>query len=124
MLDQLRAERPHGGVLLTRVATRRDGGDSEVQAPPGEREALSVIAARRRDQARDPRLAAQERLHVGQATAHLERADRLMVFVLDDDFGAEARREQRPGDGRRRPAWPPARPRAPFASLGLNITPP
>ncbi len=47
MLDELSAERPHGGVLLPRIAVRHDDRDGEAEAPPGEGEALAVIAARR-----------------------------------------------------------------------------
>ena len=49
VLDQLGSERPHGGVLLARIAVRRDDRDEEAEAPSGEGEALPVVAARRRD---------------------------------------------------------------------------
>ena len=106
VLDELRSERPHGGVLLPRIAVRHDDRDREAETPPGEGEALAVIAARRRDEALGRRLAAHERVDIGQAAAHLEGARRLMVLVLDDDLGAEARRKQRPGEGRRRTQGP------------------
>ena len=58
VFDKLGAERPHRGVLLARIAVRDDNGDREAEAPPGEGEALAVIAAGRRDQALRLRLAA------------------------------------------------------------------
>ena len=96
------AERAHRGVLLGGVAPRDDDGDRKPEAPPGEGEALAVIAARRRNQSGGVRRATAKLVDESQAAAHLEGAGRLMVLVLDDDLGAEPAREQRPGEGRRR----------------------
>ena len=45
VLDQLRAERLHGAILLPAVAVRNDDGRGQSAAAGGECDALSVIAA-------------------------------------------------------------------------------
>ena len=59
-LDQLGAERAHCGVLLARIAFRREDRHAKASAPPGESEALAVIAAGRRNEAARRRLAPQQ----------------------------------------------------------------
>ena len=80
----------------TRIVTGRPGG------APRERQALPVVAARRRDDARHLRALAPQAVDVDQPAADLEGAGRRVVLVLDPDLGAERLREQRPGVLRRR----------------------
>ena len=102
VLDEVGAERAHGGVLLRGIPLRHDDGDRKAEPPPGEGEALTVIAARRGNQPRGVRRAPAEPVDERHSAAHLEGAGGMMVFVLDDDLGAEPAREQRPGERRRR----------------------
>ena len=80
----------------TRIVTSRPARRA------GEGEALAVIAARRRNEARAPGLASAQRVDIGEPAAHLEGAGRQMVLVLDHDLGAEPLGEKRPADRRRR----------------------
>ena len=105
-LDELGAERAHGGVLLARIALRREDRHLQAGAPPGEGEALAVIAARRRDEAPRLRLAPHERVDISEPAAHLEGARRLVVLVLHHDLGLKPLGEERPGKSRRRAQGP------------------
>ena len=100
-LDQLGAERPHGGILLHRIAKGHDDGGGDADPASGERDALAVIAAGGADRARDAGLLALQPVHVDQPATHLERAGRRVVLVLDPDLGAGAARQQGPGILRR-----------------------
>ena len=91
MHDQIGAEGPHGGVLLTAVALGYHDRDPLAGLPGGIGDGLAVIAARRRHHASGFALG-----HVGQPAANLERADGCMVLVLDPDLGSGAFGEQRP----------------------------
>ena len=94
--DELRAERAHRGVLLRRVAFGHD--DRRAQSGPrrGERDALPVVPARRADEPRHVRRALAQRRDVRQPAAHLERAERRMVLVLEPQLDAEPLAQQRP----------------------------
>ena len=100
--DQFGAERAHGGVLLARIALRREDRHLKAGAPPGEGETLAMIAARRRNEPARRRLALDQRVDISEAAAHLEGAGRQVVLVLDHDLGAEPLVEQRPVQRRRR----------------------
>ena len=80
----------HGDHAAQAVAARREG------------DRLAVVAARGGDDAAHRGLAAHQCIHVDQAAAQLERADRCVVLVLDPDLGSERGAEQRPGVLRRR----------------------
>ncbi len=101
VLDQVRAERAHRGILLAAVAMRDYDRHVHPRARPGVCDTLAVIAARRRDQARGRTRRAREAVDIDDSAAQLERAHGAVVFVLDPDFGAGARTEQRPADLRR-----------------------
>jgi hypothetical protein len=90
MLDQLRAECLHGGVLLDRIPERRDdrAGDADARASEGER--LPVIAARRGDDALHVRTLALQALRIDEPAANLERAGRRVILVLEHDIDAGA----------------------------------
>jgi hypothetical protein len=100
--DQFGAERAHGGVLLARIALRREDRHFEAGAPPGEGETLAMIAACRRNEPERCRLALDERIDISEAATHLEGAGRVVVLMLDYDLGAEPLVKQRPVERRRR----------------------
>ena len=102
VFDEFGAETAHRRVLLGRIAMRYDDRGRQSGALRGESERLAVIAARRRDDAFDMRPFAFEPLHVEEASAQLESADRRVIFVLDEDLGADTRAQQRPRILRRR----------------------
>ena len=94
--DEIRAERLHRRVLVARVALRHDDRAAHAMPARGEGEALAVVAARRADDAGERGVARLERRQQVEAAAHLERAGRRVVLVLDPDLAARAAREQRP----------------------------
>src|SRR5271165_5176062 len=102
MFYQFGAESAHRCIFLPRIAVRHDNRYRKAGALAGEGEALAVIAPRRRNEAFDVRLAAEEGGDIGKAAANLESARRLAVLVLDDGLGADPLAQQRPGNGRRR----------------------
>src|SRR5208283_4200348 len=81
---------------------RYDDRGRQSGALRGESERLAVIAARRRDDAFEMRPFAFEPLDVDEAAAQLEGADRRMIFVFDEDLGADTGAQQRPRILRRR----------------------
>ena len=99
--DQFGAEGAHGGVLLPRVALRREDRHLEAGAPAGEGETCPMIAPRRRNEPARPGLALDERVDISEAAAHLEGAGRQVVLVLDHDLGAKPLVQERPGNRRR-----------------------
>ena len=99
---QLAAEGFHRRVLLGRIAFGHDDDCWHAVARRGKRDRLAVIAAGRGDQAFQSAVGAAQRVDINQATAGLERSGRRVVLVLDDDVGADAMAQQRPGIGRRR----------------------
>jgi hypothetical protein len=100
VLDEVGAERTHGGVLVGVVAERDDDVDGQTRGASGERQALPVVAGGRRDDAGGVRASAQQPIDEHQPAANLERADRQVVLVLDPDVRAEVFGEQRPTVGR------------------------
>ena len=92
MFDQLGAERAHRLVLLDRVAMRDQNDAPEADGGGGARDRLAVIAARRRDHARDLRAGAHQLIHIDDTAAHLEGPDRRMILVLDE-YPQPARRD-------------------------------
>src|SRR5262245_15311178 len=96
MLDEFGALGAHGGVLLGAIAMRHQNDRAQTRPARGDRHALAVVAARRRDDARDTGLAALQLVHVDEAAAELEGTNERMIFVLHPDLGASALREQRP----------------------------
>ncbi len=95
MLDHLRTQRAHRGVLLARIALRHHHHAAQPGAARGKRHRLPVIAAGGADHAEAARIARQP-LEVHQPAADLERAHRRVVLVLDPDLGAECRGQLRP----------------------------
>ena len=85
-----------------RIAMRYDDRGRQSGALRGESQRLAVIAARRRDDAFDMRPFAFQPLDVEEASAQLESADRRVIFVFDEDLGADPRAQQRPRILRRR----------------------
>ncbi len=102
VLDELGAERAHGGVLLGRIAVRHHDRDRHVFLRAREGERLAMVAARRGDHALHVRALAREPVEIHEPAAHLEGADRGVVLVLDHDIHARACPQQRPGILRRR----------------------
>jgi ABC-type sugar transport system ATPase subunit len=102
VLDQRRAQRAHGRVLLHAVATGDDYGGGDAVTRGGERDRLPVIAASRAHHAGGPLCAAREIAEVHQPSAHLECADRGVILVLDPHFGPQRFAQQRPAVLRRR----------------------
>ena len=102
MLDQLSAQGDHGPVFLDAVAVgHHDRGRHPVGAG-GESDALAVVASCRRDNPGFGLAGALEVLHINQAAAHLEGADRRVVLVFDPDLAAGTLAQQRPAYLRRR----------------------
>src|SRR3546814_13310360 len=63
---------------------------SDLAMPPcGEADGLAVIAACRGDDSRGTRSAAHELVHIDEAAADLEGADRRVVLVLDPHLDAQ-----------------------------------
>jgi hypothetical protein len=102
VFDELGAEGLHGGILLGRVATRHHNRRGNSGAPRRKRKRLTMIAARGRHDPHDLRPLASQPIHIDHAAAHLERADRRVVLMLDEDIRADAGREPRPFVLRRR----------------------
>ncbi len=111
VLDQLGPERAHRRVLFRRIAIRYDDGAGNAVAARGEGEALSMVAARRADDAGQSRLARRQLCEQIESAADLECAGRRVVLVLHPDVAARAARQQRPvrtaasAPSRRRRCW-------------------
>jgi len=103
VLDELDSEAPHGLVLVRAVAVRDDDGHGYAVGPAGKREALPVVTARRRDDARHRGTAGAQPVEVDEATSHLEGPGRRVVLVLDPDLRADGLPQQRLGVLRCRP---------------------
>src|SRR5216683_1176074 len=88
MHDQLRAEAPHGRVLVRAVALRDDDRDVDPRCPPGESQALAVVAAGGGHDPLDARPTGAQPLRVYQAAADLERPGGGVILVLHPDLGA------------------------------------
>ena len=82
MLDELGPLGAHGSVLLGAIAMRHQNDRAQTRAARGDRHALAVVAARRRDDARDAGLAALQLVHVDEAAADLEGTNERMILVL------------------------------------------
>ena len=95
------ALRGHGGVLFRVVVFRHHDHSAQAQPRRRRRDRLTVIAARRRDDARAIGFARLQVAQIQHAAADLERADGRVVFVLDPDLAAGAPGQQRPGILRR-----------------------
>ena len=102
VFNELGAEGAHCRILLGRIAVRHHDrrGNSGALRRKGKR--LAMIAARGRDDALDLRPLASQPIHVDHAAAHLERANRRVILMLDEDIGARAFRKARPRVLRRR----------------------
>jgi hypothetical protein len=87
-LDQLGPEGAHGGVLFHRIAFRHDDGGGDAHLVGADGDALAVIASGGADHAFEPGLRMLQPIHVDQAAAHLEGADRRVVLVLHPDVAA------------------------------------
>ncbi len=98
VLDQLRAEGSHGGVLFRAIATRDHDHRSQSGAGGGEGHALAVIAASGRGHTGDARFAVAQLIHVDDSPAHFESSGGSVVLVLDPYLGARAGAQQRPAD--------------------------
>ena len=102
VLDQLGAEGSHRRVLVAGIAVRNDDHAAQAVAARGVREALSMVASRRADDAGGALAALGHRAEQVESAANLEGAGRRVVLVLDPDLAAGATREQRPRVLRRR----------------------
>ena len=103
LLDQLGAESAHGTVLLDAIAVGDDDGGAEPLPGRSVGDALPMVAAGRGDDAADIGVFLTQRVHVDEAAADLERANRRVVLVLDPEFATVALGQQRPATlGRRR----------------------
>src|SRR5262249_17510432 len=100
-LDHGRAESAHGGVLVHRVAMW--DVDRRCDARPGrrERDGLTMIAARRRDDPGYCGLRALQIVHVDDPATDLEGAGRRVVLVLHPHFAPGALGKEWPGVLRR-----------------------
>src|SRR3546814_4202803 len=96
ILHQFDPERPHRRILLDAVAARHHDDGPEAMPPCGEADGLAVIAACRGDDSRGTRSAAHELVHIDEAAADLEGADRRVVLVLDPHPDAAALGQKRP----------------------------
>ena len=97
VFDQIRAECLHGGVLLRAVAVWHHNRHRHAMPGAGIGEALAMIAAGGADDPGRSQGPAGQRVEIGEAATHLEGAGWRMVFMLDPDFGARPRGQQRPG---------------------------
>ena len=102
LFDQLRAERLHRAVLAGAVAVRDDERGGNAVARRGKGDRLPVVAARGGDHPFHRASRAPQVIEIHEPAAHLEGADRRVVFVLDPDRAAAPRVEQRPPLLRRR----------------------
>ena len=100
-LDELGAKRPHGRVLLHRIALRHDDGGGNAGLGRGKRDALAMIAARGADHSLHTGGVVLELVNIDQSAAHLEGADRRVVLVLHPGLAPSAPGEQRPSILRR-----------------------
>ncbi len=90
----LRAERPHRLDLQLGRRHRHDDHRARPQLARRQRDALRVVAGAGRDHAAAERGRRQvDHLVVG--AAQLEAEDRLQILALEQDLGAETRRQQR-----------------------------
>jgi hypothetical protein len=101
VLDDVGCHRAHRGIFLRVVAARHVHRACDALALTGERDRLSVVAGARRDHAPAPLVSRQRRDEI-EAAADLERARRVVVFVLDENVAAERVGEQRMPQERRR----------------------
>ena len=102
VLDQFGAKTFHRAVLLDRIAARHVDHRRHAVPARRKREALAMIAARGRNNARRVRPLALQPLEIDQAAAHLEGSDGRVVLMLDDDRRTEPFGQERPGMRRRR----------------------
>jgi hypothetical protein len=100
-LHDVGAERAHGRVLVGVVAEWNDDRARHTFALAGERNRLTVIAGRGRDDAA-PLVGGQVRDEI-QSAPDLEGARRIVVLVLDVEREPRLRVEQRVPQQRRRP---------------------
>src|SRR3546814_20992742 len=96
MLHQFDPERPHRRILLDAVAARHHDDGPEAMPACGEADGLAVFAACRGDDSRGIRSAAPELVHIDEAAAALEGADRRVVIMLAPHTGAAALGQKRP----------------------------
>src|SRR6476660_4370578 len=102
MLDQLGAERAHGGILLAAVAVWHDDGRRHRATRGSEGNRLTMVAARRTDDTRGSVVRTRKLVEVNQATAHFESTERRVIFMFCPDLRAQRLAKQRPGILRRR----------------------
>src|SRR5579859_2228823 len=97
MFDQSGAETAHCRVFLSRVAMWHHDRHGNASACASECERLAMVAAGRSNNSSHLRPFALEAVKINDAAAYLESADRCVVLVLDHNFHAGLRLEQRPG---------------------------
>ena len=78
------------------VETHTDAAGNFWATLRGESDRLAMVAARGSHHATQFRSALDQRVHVDQATAHLEGAQRRVILVLDPRFGAQRLVQLRP----------------------------
>ena len=100
-LDQVRALRPHGCVLLAAVAVRYDEVGGHIEAACGEGYRLAMIATSGGNQTRYAAASAKQFCRIDHGGTGLEGADRSMVLMFHPYFGSEPFAQQRPDNLRR-----------------------
>jgi len=83
------------------ISARHNDHSAQSGTPGGKSNTLTVITARCRDHTSYVRLSLLQLVHVHQPAADLERANGLVVLVLNPNLGAGPLAEQRPTDLRR-----------------------
>ncbi len=98
MLDQLRAQRAHGRVLLRAVAMWNDDHGPQAHSGSVKSDTLSVIPPCGGDDAAGVAIAPRQFLEVHQAAANLEGSYGRVVLVLHPHLGTGAGAQKWPTD--------------------------
>jgi len=96
-LDEFSALGAHRRVLFDGVSLRHHDDSAKPVLTGRDRNRLSMVPSRRRDDGTARRKLLAQSVHVDQAAAHLERSDRQMVLMLHPHRAARARVDLRPG---------------------------
>jgi hypothetical protein len=85
-LDQARTESLDRGILIGRISARHVDRGRHPRARRRERDRLTMIAARRGDDAGHVEILGTQPIEIDQAAAYLEGAGRSMVLVFHPDL--------------------------------------
>ena len=96
MLDQLRPQCAHRGILLDRVPLWDNDHRAKPVLPRRQRNRLTMVPPRGRDHGAARSQLRPQRVHVDQPTPHLERPNRHVVLMLHPDRPAGPRIDLRP----------------------------